>query len=271
MYHAIHFEDSENPLRCYDTYTSFGLMSNGRPDVASPELKSAYVDVPGTNGSLDYTAALNGLTYQNRTGSWEFYVLNDYSDNELGWTNKWHTIMNNLHGQYFDRIWLEDESVVVSSSPFDKIYSCGWYYRGRITVNEWKSDPQFSKVVLNYVLEPYKRRDRPTDEQEWLWDDLFDGDSVDRCINLISFQVDGTKQRSIVCYYTDALSPVTTFSIICSSPMAMQHTGSSDPPVVFPAGETLNAFTLPNGVNRLTFSGHGEIKLSSDNRSMTSL
>lgn len=264
MYHAIHFDDSEKPKRNCDTYTTFGLMSNGRPDVASPELKSAYVDIPGTNGSLDYTEALNGLTYQDRTGSWDFYVLNDYGRNDLGWVSKWHSLMNNLHGQYFDRIWLEDEGTVINNGTGNR-YVCGWYYRGRIKINEWKSDPQFSKVVIDYVLEPYKRRD-DTVATDWLWNDLFGGPTIDPYIRYGKFTVEGTKQRTIICG-----SGTTNYSVNCTSSISMKHTGSSEEPVVFPAGETLNAFSLTGGQHLLTFSGHGDITLSSDNRSTISL
>lgn len=266
MYHAIHFDDSETPSRNCDTYTTFGLISNGRPDVASPELKSAYVDIPGTNGSLDYTEALNGLTYQNRSGSWDFYVLNNYGNNEQGWVTKWHSIMNALHGQYFDRIWLEDEGIPVSGTNGER-FTCNWFYKGRLTVNEWKSDPQFSKVVIDYVLEPYKRRLQTEENiKDWLWDDLFDGPTIDPYIQFGKFAVDGTKLRTIVCG-----GDLNTFSVFCTSTMSMKPAGSSEEPIVFPAGETTDAFTLTSGKHLLTFSGRGEITLSNDEGSLLSL
>lgn len=259
MYHAIHFENSNAPLKKYDTYQDFGLMSNGRPDVASPELKSAYVDIPGTDGSLDYTAALNGLTYQNRSGSWEFYVLNDYGRNDQGWVTKWHNIMNSLHGKYFDHIWLEDEGEKISGSSD---YKCVWYYRGRITVNEWKSDPQFSKVVLDYVLEPYKRRDLPDSEEDWLWDDLFNGRSVDPFIVYGKFTVEGTKLRTI--------NVEGTYSVFCTSSISMKPDGSTQEPIVFPAGETTDAFTITQPTV-MQFGGYGDITLTNTEGSLRSL
>ena len=78
--HSIWFENPSinglAPVK-YNTFSNFHLISDGRPDVASPELKTNYVDVPGADGSLDYTEALNGRKYKNRTGSWEFYMLNE--------------------------------------------------------------------------------------------------------------------------------------------------------------------------------------------------
>ena len=137
-----------------------------------------------------------------------------------------------------------------------------WYYRGRITVNEWKSDPQFSKVVLDYVLEPYKRREPDEDEPEWEWDDLFGGYTVDPYIRLHKFSVNNTKQRTIV---SDAGGYVTT---TCSSQMTVKRTGSTEEPTVLPSGTTANAFSLNSGLNLFTFTGYGDIELSYDGSMM---
>jgi len=260
MYHSVHFDLSDGSKR-YDTYTSFHLIPDGRPDVASPGVKTNYVDIPGTNGSLDYTEALNGLTYQNRTGSWEFYVLNDYGKSDQAWAVRWKDLMKKLHGQYFDRIWLEDEGVKKSDGTFTR----SWYYQGRISVNEWKSDPQFSKVVLDYTLEPYKRREAGS-STEWLWNDLFASGTVDPFIKYGTFTVSKSKVRIVVNGDLDDNSqvPVTTY---CSTPMTLERMGK--PTITLPAGETENAFVLGPGPNYMVFKGNGTVTLSYDGSMMS--
>ena len=188
MYHSIYFEDEKGNV--YNTLQTFHLLSDSRPIIKPPELKTEYVDIPGADGTLDYTEALNGLTYKNRTGSWEFYVLNEqYGNSETAWANSYTNLLELLHGKKFKKVYLEDET---DDDGFP-IY----YYVGRITVNEWRSDPQFSKVVLDYDLETRKYKLPKSSKAEWLWDDLFDSESVTP-IQYGKFTVNGTKMRNFI-------------------------------------------------------------------------
>lgn len=255
--HSIWFENPAMnglPPVSINTYMTFDLVADGRPDVASPELKTTYVEIPGADGSLDYTEVLNGRKYQNRQGSWEFYVLNDRYTSTLSWSERWRNMMQKLHGRKFERIWLVDEGQIDDRTNEIKQR---WYYTGRIYVNEWKSDPQFSKVVLDYNLEPYKRRDPEKLTGEWMWNDLFNSPSVNP-IRYGTFNVSDTKLRTIV-NDTGAELEITAE---CSTNMKVSIGDSSD--YIDLPSDSDSTFVVPEGNVLLTFMGNGKVTLTYD-------
>ena len=143
MYHSITIGDK-------NTWDDWHLISTSRPLVNPPPVKTNYVEIPGGNGILDLSTAMAGRPlYNNRTGSWEFYVENGFRD----WSALYQGIMRYLHGQKL-KVILEDDP--------------DFYYEGRFAVNQWKSDPQRSSVVIDYNVGPYKLYTVGNDE--WLWD-----------------------------------------------------------------------------------------------------
>ena len=55
-----------------------------------------------------------------------------------------------------------------------------YYYDGRFSLNEWKSENYNSKVVINYVLKPYKYNIFG-ESGAWLWDPFnFETDRTDQ-------------------------------------------------------------------------------------------
>ena len=147
MYHSITFGNK-------NTWDDWHLIPASRPVFAPPSVKFKYVDVPGLDGELDLTTVLSGVPlYTNRTGSLKFIVANDY----LTWDETYATIMSYLHGQPMRAV-LEDDFLFV--------------YTGRFSVNEWRSDKQYSLIVINYSIDPYKK-EMLLSPDDWLWD-LFD-------------------------------------------------------------------------------------------------
>lgn len=144
MYHSITIGDK-------NTWDDWHLIPASRPLFNPPSVKTNYVDIPGGDGMLDLTTALTGHpTYSNRTGSWTFYVQNGFKD----WTALYSEIMVYLHGQHLKAV-LEDDPA--------------YYYEGRFSVNQWKSDPQWSQIVIDYNVGPYKKEIGNTGS-DWLWD-----------------------------------------------------------------------------------------------------
>lgn len=160
----------------YNTWKDWHMAPKSRPYVAAPTVKTAYVDVPGADGSLDYTDALAGKArYANRTGSWEFIIDNGYID----WFDVYTDILQKLHGKYFDRIILDDDPTV--------------YWKGRLSVKGDFSPRDYNMVTIDYNLDPYKRLVNSKEVNWWKWNSLFG--------NLITygpFQVNGTKARNFV-------------------------------------------------------------------------
>lgn len=134
-----------------NTWTDWHLIPSTRPLVNPPKPNTKGIQVPGRNGTLDMSKVLTGyMTYQNRTGSWEFIVENGHWD----WATAYSTIMGYLHGQDMCCVFEDDEQ---------------YFYKGLLSVNSWKSDKSWSLITIDYDLYPYKRTIQYSDE-DWLWD-----------------------------------------------------------------------------------------------------
>lgn len=215
---VIHTTDEDNPSEKYQWH----LVPTSRPLINPPEVKTEYVDIPGANGSLDYTEILSGAVhYGMREGSWEFMVLNDkyayYNRNgtpDNGWWKIYHEILEEIHGKYFSKIELESEP--------DRVYS------GRLFVESWVTEKEYSKVTIKYKINPMTKPktvevidnsdpENPVSTEvrqvsPWLWDDLFTSSSVNP-IEFGPFNVSGTLYRTIV--NSESTDQVVTFN--CSS------------------------------------------------------
>lgn len=144
MYHSITFGDK-------NTWDDWHLVPTSRPVFAPPEFKKKTIDIPGGNGVLDVSELLTGYpVYENRTGSFEFMVHNGYDD----WFRIYSDIMDYLHGKTMRAV-LEDDP--------------DYFYEGRYTVNEWKSDKNYSLITIDYDVSPYKQSVLSTTD-EWVWD-----------------------------------------------------------------------------------------------------
>jgi len=131
LYHSITFGDK-------NTWDDWHLVPSSRPVFNPPSLKRKILDIPGADGSIDLSESLTGYpVYTNREGSLEFIVMNGYKQ----WYQAYSDIMDYLHGKTMRAI-LED----------DKEY----FYEGRFTINEWKSSKDWSRIVIDYDLGPYK-------------------------------------------------------------------------------------------------------------------
>lgn len=137
-----------------DTWTDLHLIPTERPVIAPPKVRENYVDIPGAHGSVDLTDILIGRPlYENRTGSFTFYV--DHTNEEYDrWDYAYDKLLNLLNGF--------KKKIILKDSP-------SYYYEGRLSVNEWKTDKLASQITLDYNVFPFKYMLwRTTDE--WLWD-----------------------------------------------------------------------------------------------------
>lgn len=136
MYHSLIFDIGDN--RAYNTWDDWHLIPSTRPVVAQPTPVYTYVDIPGSDGSMDLSDYLIGRpTYSDRNGSFDFYVANDYGD----WADRKAELAAFFNGRIM-KMFLED----------DREY----YYEGRIYFKQWTPDASHSKVTLEYRLKPYR-------------------------------------------------------------------------------------------------------------------
>lgn len=154
----IFYEDFDNKTGKKNTYVDWGLVPAKRPRIKKPPLKEHYIDLTGSDGFIDVTDLLSGgPTFGSREDSITFYIdydrlkvahpewFNKTFDSEALLYNVWDElyddVTNYLHGQY--------RYMVLSDNP-------KWHYQGRWEVNDFLSEANYSQIVLDYYLEPYK-------------------------------------------------------------------------------------------------------------------
>lgn len=116
------------------TYDDLRLVPKSKLTVNPAPPKYITFDVPGTDGEIDVTEAIyGGVAYGNRRGSWEFLVMAG-SDYIAAYTN----CLSLFNGQLLN--------IVLDDEP-------GTTYVGRVSINEWLSQEQFSRIVLDYIIE----------------------------------------------------------------------------------------------------------------------
>ena len=137
MYYSVSFYNGTSKRNTYDDWH---LVPEARPIIASPEVKTKYVEVPGAHGSLDLTDSLTGgPLYQNREGEIRFYILNGYDT----FVNIKTAILQYLQGKKIKMITEDDP---------------GYYYEGRLSASfENGSENNHASVTLKYTFAPFKR------------------------------------------------------------------------------------------------------------------
>lgn len=149
--HGVTFIDDEGAE--HHTFKEFGIYpkTKGMPD--PPKVQKEFIDIPGMDGSLDASQALDGLVhYEDRSYEQEFYIVKEEPD--------WHTIysslLNTLHGRHVLMIFDDD--------PI-------WYYEGRLEVGEPKPDEAgYITIPIKGTLKPYKYNVTTSTDEDWLWD-----------------------------------------------------------------------------------------------------
>lgn len=148
-------------LKGYNTWDTWHLIPTSKPVVATPPVKTNYVEIPGRNGAIDLSTYLTGaIVYGPRSGSWEFIIDNNWED----WETIRQSLHSILHGAQF--------KVVLEDVPMR-------YWLGRISINEYKSDPANNKITLNYAFDSYSYPVLDP-QDDWLWDPFnFETDYTD--------------------------------------------------------------------------------------------
>ena len=146
MYHSLIFKDGTTVR---NTWNNWHLIPSTRPVVAQPNPVYKYVDVPGRDGSLDFSDYLIGRpTYTDRSGSFSFYVANEDPNTGKGfgnWASRKQDIAQFLNGKKTLKLTLEDD--------------INYYYLGRFYMKDWQPGENFSTVVIEYRVKPYKYRE----------------------------------------------------------------------------------------------------------------
>lgn len=227
MYYAVTFGRGSAVRRTYGA-TNFNASNNdwfmvpsSRPVIEPPKPKTTVINIPGSNNRIDLSEVLSGdITYENRTGSIEFIVLNE---KPVTWYETYNDIMDFLHGRRIT-ITLEEEPT--------------WYYEGRAEVNVWKSDPDYSRVTIDYDLDPFK---------------------YSATANTDSFRVSGTVTKT----YTNTRMPVMPKFTADASGMKVSYNGNQYDLPQTQTGALIAGIIFPgNSSNQLIFTGTGNVTVS---------
>ena len=225
MYHSIIISGK-------NTYDEWGLVPMSPPVIEPPEVKTTYVDLPASHGVLDYTSLLLAETpYGQREGSWDFYVKAGAS-----WASVYSNLMNYLHG--------EKHTVILEDDPH-------FMYTGRLFVDDWKSDKNYSRITIRYNLDPFKYSVVNSEESDWLWNDLFA-----EVIRYGRFTVSGSKYRNFI----NEGMKVTIPTFTCQNAMSVEFGGVT---YTLMPGKNYNAnLALEPGDNIMKFTGNGDVVVS---------
>lgn len=139
QYHSLVFM-ADGDANLYDTWDNWHLIPSSRPIVAEATPKLNYVEIPGSNKSLDLTEYLTGIpTYSERKGSFEFYVMDDGTT----WAERRKLFANYFNGR---------KMMMIMTDEPDR------YYRGRFYFKGWQSDASGGrpKITIEYQIDPYR-------------------------------------------------------------------------------------------------------------------
>lgn len=122
--------------------SEFSLFPAG-VTISPPEAQTYQVSVPGRDGDLDFTEALDGMIhYKNRTVTMEMQCFAE--DEEYAALE--HKCRNFLHGKKM--------KIQLDSDP-------GYYYLGRLSV-DWRSEPNIDAATITADCTPYKLKNEKT-------------------------------------------------------------------------------------------------------------
>lgn len=236
MYHSITIGDK-------NTWDDWKLVATSRPVINPPEPRYTFIEVPGVDGKLDASLALTGeMMYDNRTGSWDFYVMNGYAE----WQHRYSEIMNYLHGQEF-KIVLEDDQ--------------HYFYQGRVKVNAWASEKERSKITLDYDLFPYKTEIQNSNE-DWLWDPFDFEVGVIREFKEIVVEKNKIKEIAFV-GSRKTIIPTITVTLDDGADMVVYWEGPTSGSCKLENGDNkIQALKIKDGITKLKFSGAGKVSIS---------
>lgn len=230
MYHSVVFGDK-------NTWDDWHIVPSSRPTFSMPEVKENFVDIPGADGIIDLTDSLiKRPTYKNREGDFEFIVVNDYGE----WSERYSEIANFLHGRAM-KCYLEDDP--------------GYYYQGRFSVDNWKSDKNWSLITIKYNVEPYKY-DKFSGVSGWTYNPY----RMDRGVlgDYRTFEA-GNSTDQTVTVRERWIKPVIT----TEAQSTMNHTfgGTTTSYSLVKGKNKIDSLILKSGVHTFNFSGGGTVTL----------
>lgn len=216
------------------TYKDWNLILT-TTDIDFPDPKTETVDIPGANGELDFSEVLTGeILYKNRTIKIELEMIDKFEN----WRNKISEISNYLHGKKMKMIFDDDPS---------------YYYYGRLTVNDFKSNKSTGTISIEADVEPYKY-DLYSSIEDWLWDPF----NFETGIISELKEIKIIKQRKVV-IIGRRLKSIPTIEVLDTENMVVEFEGNRYN--LNKGKQRVLNIEIKEGENILRFYGNGTISI----------
>lgn len=118
------------------SYRDLHLLLTGK-EIGSPETKRMKLDVPGADGSIDYTDFFGEPKYEDVTHKFTFATIVPTTE----FLSLFSTVKNAIHGKKM-RIILDDDPQ--------------FYYVGRPEVSQFANDKNIGQIKIDAECEPFK-------------------------------------------------------------------------------------------------------------------
>lgn len=125
------------------SYYEWGLILQAK-EIQAPEPKINQIELEGRDGVLDLSDFFGEVKYKNRSLSFQFAKMDIHQE---GFLALFSVVQNALHGKVMEVILDDDPS---------------YFYKGRVTINEWKSEKNLGQIVIEVDAEPYKYKVQET-------------------------------------------------------------------------------------------------------------
>ena len=217
------------------TYNDWGLLQVGPAIVSPPKVQTKFIDVPGRDGALDYTAALDGnVHYESREFSSTLRCIASRADLKAIYSK----LLTFLHGRKIKAICDDDPN---------------FYWEGRFECKapKWNRDGYW-EIEIEGNVDPYKYNLR-TSMEDWLWDPfVFE---TDIAWDYADIEVEDEKEVVVA---TSSMPTTPIFRL--SAPMTMVVNGESE--YDLPEGDsTIPGMTLTDTDTTLKFIGTGTVTI----------
>ena len=135
----------------FHTFDDWGLYITNTNCIGNPEQYTNYVEVPGRNGRLDMSEALTGRPVYIRR---ELKIELSGARPKISWDSIISAFRNRINGR-------------ICKITFDN--DLGYFWRGRVSVEDFESAMTLGKFTVKVEAEPYKYSIHQSSDP-WLWD-----------------------------------------------------------------------------------------------------
>lgn len=126
------------------SYYDLGLVLSA-VDIPAAKPKLNYIDIPGSDGSIDLTEVHGDVKYNDRDCKFKFTVPKSINDSE--WEEIKTKVNNALNGKTF-RITLDKDP--------------DYYYSGRCSINEYAVNKRLRQITVDATVLPWKLKQSQT-------------------------------------------------------------------------------------------------------------